>query len=328
MRHVLRSTLLLCLATTALQAQATPPVAQTTATDPGIRTIADVNKNLTGTPPHGTAWSPDGKLLTYIASEDDTTGKTGDIVQIDAATGHASILATAEQLSKLTSADVNEKDADHRARYGMSAYIWAADSKHLLLDNGGRLWLYDIAAGTGTLIVDTHEGSGDDPKFSPDAKSVSYLHNHNLYVHPWQPLVKNAPHPRHRRHVLNGEVDWVYEEELDVRSNYFWSPDSKSLAYLQMNEADVPQYPIADWIPTHATVDIAALSPARRPQSRSPRRRRQRQRRQDPLDQVPIHPGNDYIPRFGWVDRNTVWIEPSRRDQQAPRPLLRRRRHR
>ena len=27
--------------------------------------------------------------------------------------------------------------------------------------------------------------------------------------------------------IINGEVDWVYEEELDVRSNYFWSPDSK-----------------------------------------------------------------------------------------------------
>ncbi len=56
------------------------------------------------------------------------------------------------------------------------------------------------------------------------------------------------------RPLLNGEVDWVYEEELDTRSNYFWSPDSKRLAYLQMNETAVPQYPITDWLPTHATV--------------------------------------------------------------------------
>ena len=54
--------------------------------------------------------------------------------------------------------------------------------------------------------------------------------------------------------VYNGEVDWVYEEELETRSNYFWSPDSKNLAYLQMNETQVPAYPIVDWIPTHAQV--------------------------------------------------------------------------
>src|SRR5271170_5568451 len=289
--------LLLCLSTTAAIAQTT------TATDPSIRTIADANKDLTGTPPHGTAWSPDGKLLTYIASEDDTTGKDGDIVQIDAATGHASVLATAEQLSKLSSADVNEKDADHRARYGMSAYIWAADSKHLLLDNGGRLWLYDIAAGKGTLIVDTHEGSGDDPKFSPDATTVSYLHNHNLYVHPVASTGKETPLTHDTVDtLLNGEVDWVYLEELDVRSNYFWSPDSKSIAYLQMDEAKVPQYPITDWIPTHATIDNQ-----RYPQPGDP----------NPAVRVGVvSANNDYIPRFGWVDANTIYIEILTRDQQ------------
>jgi dipeptidyl-peptidase 4 len=303
--------LLLCLSTITAVAQTTA------ATDPGIRTIADANKNLTGTPPHGTEWSPDGKLLTYIASEDDTTGKTGDIVQIDAATGHASVLATAEQLSKLTSADVNEKDADHRARYGMSAYIWAADSKHLLLDNGGRLWLYDIAAGNGTLIVDTHEGSGDDPKFSPDAKSVSYLHNHNLYVHPVAATGKETPLTHDTADtLLNGEVDWVYLEELDVRSNYFWSPDSKSIAYLQMDEAKVPQYPITDWIPTHATIDNQ-----RYPQPGDPNPAVRvgivpTKGGKTKFIEVPFSPNNDYIPRFGWVDANTIYIETLTRDQQ------------
>ena len=47
--------------------------------------------------------------------------------------------------------------------------------------------------------------------------------------------------------MLNGQVDWVYEEELDVRSNYFWSPDSKNIAYLQMYENAVPSYPLTDW---------------------------------------------------------------------------------
>ena len=177
-------TLLLCLSACDLLAQ-TPTASQTaTAVDPGVRTIAEVERGVTSGAPASSVWSPDSKRLSYIAGDADTTGKAGDIVQIDPETGKASVLATADQLSKLLADEVDEKNKDHRARYAMSDYLWAPDSKHLLLDKGGKLWLYDIAAGTGVLVADTHEGSGDDPKFSPDAKFVSYLHNHNLYVHP------------------------------------------------------------------------------------------------------------------------------------------------
>jgi dipeptidyl-peptidase-4 len=297
-------------------------LAQTGTTDPGIRTMADINGNLTGSSPHGIAWSPDGKLLTFIVADPDpatptTPGKSGDIVQVDATTGHATILATAEQLDKLSSAAVNEKDKDHRERYGMSAYIWAADSKHLLLDKGGLLWLYDIAAGTGALIVDTHAGSGDDPKFSPDANTVSYLRNHNLYIHPVAATGKETALTTDTpATLLNGEVDWVYLEELDVRSNYFWSPDSKAIAYLQMNEDKVPQYPITDWIPTHATIDNQRYpqpgdpNPAVRVGIVSIKKGKTK------WIEVPFSANNDYIPRFGWVDANTIYIEVLTRDQK------------
>ncbi len=286
-----------------------------------IRTVHFANTNPTGYPPRDGAWSPDGKRLTYMAS-DSQIGEPGDIVAIDAATGRGSVLATAKQLASLSEAEIDEKDADHRARYGMSSYLWADDSKHLLLDKGGRLWLYDIAAGTGSLVVDTGAGSGDDPKFSPDAKSVSYLRGHNLYVHPVAApgakeiaLTSIAPGTEDGA-LLNGEVDWVYLEELDVRSNYFWAPDSSAIAYLQADEAKVPQYPIEDWIPRHAGIDAQ-----RYPQPGDP----------NPAVRIgvvaagggatrwvelPFSAGNDYIPRFGWVDANTLYIEVLARDQR------------
>ena len=264
--------LLLCLSACDLFAQtATPTASQTiTAADPGVRTIAEVERGITSGAPASSVWSPDSKRLSYIAGDADATGKAGDIVQIDPDTGKASVLATADQLSKLLADEVDEKNRDHRARYAMSDYLWAPDSKHLLLDKGGKLWLYDIAAGTGVLVADTHEGSGDDPKFSPDAKFVSYLHNHNLYVHPVGSGSETAVTNTTGDTLLNGEVDWVYLEELDVRSNYFWSPDSKSIAYLQMDEAKVPQYPITDYIPTHPTIDNQRLSGLPLPSVRFP----------------------------------------------------------
>ena len=39
--------------------------------------------------------------------------------------------------------------------------------------------------------------------------------------------------------LFNGDIDWVYAEELAVRSNYFWSPDSKQIVFLHMDETKV-----------------------------------------------------------------------------------------
>ncbi len=43
--------------------------------------------------------------------------------------------------------------------------------------------------------------------------------------------------------LLNGELDWVYPEELDLGTAYWWSPDSKHIAYLQLDTAREMVYP-------------------------------------------------------------------------------------
>ena len=210
----------------------------------------------------------------------------------------------------------DERDRDHRARYGLSSYHWSPDGKQLIFDNTGALWLYDLQRDAATPIADTGAGSGDDPKFSPDGQSISFIRGHNLHVITLAGRRDDALTNTTAPTLLNGEVDWVYEEELDVRSNYFWSPDSKHIAYLQMDEAAVPAYPITDWLPTHSTVDQQ-----RYPQSGDP----------NPSVQVgivaanggdtvwlhvPVSDHNDYIPRFGWLDDGHVWIEVLRRDHR------------
>src|ERR1700722_16968459 len=102
MRSSLKPALFFCLSIPTLLAQTTPPAAQTAATtDPGIRTIAEVNRGIVSDAPASVLWSPDSKRLSYLAGDADATGKAGDIVAIDPGTGKASILASAAQLDKL-----------------------------------------------------------------------------------------------------------------------------------------------------------------------------------------------------------------------------------
>ena len=264
---------------------------------------------LTGTPPSGISWSPDGKHLTYLDG--------GELVDLDPGGGKPHVLVSRAKLATLTGADGSEQDRDHRERYKMAAYIWAPDSKHLLFDSNGRLWLYDLHSGTGIQVGFTDAASGDDPKFSPNGEAVSFVRDHGLVVvHSRDFTAPLAVAPSPGPTVMNGEVDWVYEEELDVRSNYFWSPDSKYIAYLQMNEAQVPIYPITDWIPTHSKV-----VPQRYPQpgDANPEVRVGvvgASGGKTVWVKLPIRAGHDYIPRFGWADHRTLWIETLTRDQK------------
>jgi dipeptidyl-peptidase-4 len=266
---------------------------------------------LIGNPPSELTWSPDGKHLTYLDG--------GELIDLDPATGKTHVLVSRAKLTSLSGAAGSETDNDHRARYDMANYLWAPDSAHLVFDSNGRLWAYDLHNGTGVQIGFTGAASGDDPKFSPNGDFISFVRDHGLWVvrlkDPGTPSAAVAPAAPNLP-INNGEADWVYLEELGTRSNYFWSPDSNRLAYLQMNETEVPVYPVTDWIPTHAKVE-----PQRYPQPGDP----------NPDVRVgvvnvrggktvwiklPIHAGQDYIPRFGWADRKTVWIETLTRDHK------------
>jgi dipeptidyl-peptidase-4 len=267
-----------------------------------------------GSAPQGLTWSPDGAHLTYLEG--------GELIDLDPGSGKPHVLVSRAKLGSLTGDSTTEKDRDHRARYGMASYLWAPDSSHLLFDANGRLWFYDLKTGTGLNIGSSGSASGDDPKFSPDGKLISFINErgeeHGLSViH-----LRDAGTPignialTSNPAILNGKVDWVYEEELDVRSNYFWSPDSTHIAYLQMDESRVPEYPITDFIPTHPTVDKQRF-----PQPGDPNPEVRvgvvgANGGKTVWIKVPLKSGDDYIPRFGWVDPRTVWVEVLSRDHK------------
>jgi dipeptidyl-peptidase-4 len=257
-------------------------------------------------PPSGLQWSPDGTRLSYIQPGE--KGGQESLASFDAATGKSSTLIPAEKLAALvpsTSKLKDDRQRESRARFGVSDYQWAPDSKELLFDALGQLWLYDLAGGKGRQLTRSDEPSSD-PKFSPDGRYVSYLRAHDLYV---RPVAADANELRlthgGNASLLNGEVDWLYSEELDVRSNYFWSPDSRDLLYLQTDESPVPQYPIVNWMATHPETDQERYPKAGDP---NPRVRLFLTALKGRTHEIALPLGEgDYIPRFGWVRPGLAW---------------------
>jgi dipeptidyl-peptidase-4 len=269
---------------------------------------------LTGRAPETVAWSPDGGKVSFVRRDDD--GGHGQLWYMDAATGEIKVLVSEARLAQLSppaSQIKSERLKEWLTRYHVAEYLWAPDSKHLLFDSQGQLWLYDLDTNTAVQFTSAPDPS-EDPKFSPDGTRLAYVRKHNLYVRPLSGHAEKQLTRDKDENQLNGEVDWVYAEELSVRSNYFWSPDSKEIVFLQMDETQVPTYPLTDWLPTHPKVGEEKYPKAGDP---NPSVR---------LGVITADGGrikwlslttdtDFYIPRFGWVSNGVVWAEVLNRAQ-------------
>ena len=283
---------------------------------------------VTGRAPETIKWSPDGTKVTFV--QRDEAGEHGELWYVDTATGEKKVLLSEVKLSQLAppaSHIKDEREKERVTRYHVAAYTWSPDSKHLLFDSQGQLWYYRLDTGTAVQLTSSPDPSGD-PKFSPDGKRLAYVRKHNLYVHPVsgeegeRPLTHDEKEKGGDRdkdkadNILNGEVDWVYAEELDVRSNFFWSPEGKEIIFLQMDETRVPTYPITDWLPTHPRVDQEKYPKAGDP---------------NPTVRLGVVGSNGgkvrwikltddddtYVPRFGWIREGWAWAEVLNRKQDV-----------
>lgn len=82
--------------------------------------------------------------------------------------------------------------------------------------------------------------------FNPSATQVAYVADNNIYVYDLASEKETQVTTDGKiNSIINGQGDWVYEEELVLVRAFEWSPDGKKIAYVRFDESEVPQFEMA-----------------------------------------------------------------------------------
>ncbi len=202
-------------------------------------------------------WSPDGKRW--------VTQRAGGIKLYEIAALKETDIVETKALSDAAKAP-SEPDAFAWVNRGVreQSMQWFPDNRRLLVAFKGDLFIVDVDAKKWEQITRTSDAKHD-PKVSPDGRKIGFRIQHDLFVMDAATRktarLTNDGTALHR----NAELDWVYPEELALSTAWWWSPDSRRIAYLQFDLSPIMTYPHADLLKVRPVAE-----PERYPQAGTP----------------------------------------------------------
>ncbi|MEP7079092.1 MAG: S9 family peptidase [Ginsengibacter sp.] len=247
-------------------------------------------------------WTADGESMLTL--------EKGDIVKTTLKTGNKEIVVHA--------ADLTPQDKSDPLRFNI--YSFSPDYSQLLIfTNTAKVWRYNTRGDYWVLNLTTHQltqvgktmpaQSLMYAKLSPDNNKVAYVSDHNIYVEDLASGKVTALTTDGTRKFINGTFDWVYEEEFGCRDGFRWSPDSKKIAYWQvdatkirdyymLNTTDsqysriIPvEYPKVGWPPSPVRVGVVDVI-----------------NKETKWMNVPGDPQEHYIPRMEWANNSNELV--------------------
>ncbi|WP_209327786.1 S9 family peptidase [Pseudoalteromonas sp. PA2MD11] len=136
----------------------------------------------------------------------------------------------------------------------VESYQWSKDGKWLMVfSNGEQVWRSRSRGDFWLLNLETdslYQLGGENieakklmfAKFSPDSSKVAYVRDNNIYMEKVGSKAVTALTTDGNDTIVNGNFDWVYEEEFTIRDGFRWSPDNKSIAYWQLDTSGVKYF--------------------------------------------------------------------------------------
>jgi len=196
-----------------------------------------------GNGPRNVNWIDGGERFSYIER-----GAGGEVIRAhDPATGQDTTL--------FSSAGMTFPGSDEPFAY--SSFQWARDSRHLVFQTRFQpiyrrsgisdYYVYSLEDRSLTLAA----SGARTAELSPDGSTLGYERDGDMFVYDMAAASEHRLTSDATEHVYNGHFDWVYEEEFGMAQAWNWSPDSRFIAYWQVDESREPVVRLTDYEGTH-----------------------------------------------------------------------------
>jgi dipeptidyl-peptidase-4 len=193
------------------------------------------------------------------------------LLAVEAKSGAARVLFEPAQLEAALRA-VPGLEPERAAEWSRGTDVsWSEDKDAILLNREGDLFVWRIGAERAVRLT-SDEAEEQNEAFSPDGTLVAFVRDHDIHVVPAEGGEVRALTQEGDEDHLFGRLDWVYQEEIYGRGNFqgfWWSPDSRRLAFLALDQTPVPIYTIVDHREVHPEVDVMRYPKAGDPNPRA-----------------------------------------------------------
>ncbi|NND70797.1 MAG: S9 family peptidase [Rhodothermales bacterium] len=209
-------------------------------------TLEDIHNSRKFSPAffRGGRWTDDGPVVTSI-DQKATTGT--DIISYNLETDNREVVLDG---SKLFAEDVGRvieiegydfgPDGKLALLYTDSERVWRQNTK-------GFYYIYDTESHALRPLSDRSKGFQMFAKLSPDASSIGFVRDRNLFVVDLATgEEKQLTFDGSEGAIINGTFDWVYEEEFGLRDGWSWNPDSRSMAFFKLDESKTRDFAMTD----------------------------------------------------------------------------------
>ncbi len=184
--------------------------------------------------PRVVGWLSDAE---YLEIRQDTTDNRRKLYAVEAATGSSRVYLDPEDFKEILPAGFHLLGAVERT----------PDYRILIFSRKNDLYMLDTQRREFRRLT-ANPGRERNPRLSPDGKWVAFTRDHNLYTIDLRTGLEYQLTADGSETIYNGWASWVYYEEILGRPSryraFWWSPDSKRLAFLRFDDSPVPRFPI------------------------------------------------------------------------------------
>ncbi len=255
--------MLLCSTLLCLLPQATPPQVD-------LDAAFSFSEKFGNHAPAALAWLNDHQLRIHGLPPDSERDEVPSLHVIDFPGGRWEPLYDARKMERALAAtpEIAPREAPALAR--RADYVFLPESRGVLFHANGKVFRYLYGGERANVVVADDHGMMAE-SLSPDGTWLAFVRAGNLHVAACdgggvRPLTSDGGPD-----LLNGVLDWVYQEEIYGRGNYsglWWSPDSKRIAFLQLDEHPVHTFRIEDHIPVRGAQELERYPKAGDPNPR------------------------------------------------------------